>query len=253
MPLHPALADIAIRLVLTLAAGALIGINREEGGHVAGLRTNMLVCLAASVSMIQANLLMDSTGKAHDSFVVFDLMRFPLGILSGMGFIGAGAIIRRGDLIKGVTTAATLWFVTVVGLCLGGGQIWIGIAATVLGAAVLWFLRRVDERISREQHARLAIVYRGDVALDSVMDSVPSLAALDRKLLSERRFADAPTEARYDVSWRAPGMSRPNVDFVQNLLRRDGILAVHWESADAPSGESKGTGATALRPNWLET
>ena len=69
----------------------------------------MLVALAAAISMIQVNLLLPSAGKPSDSFVMLDLMRLPLGVLSGMGFIGAGAIVRRNDLVQGVTTAATLW------------------------------------------------------------------------------------------------------------------------------------------------
>jgi putative Mg2+ transporter-C (MgtC) family protein len=114
-------------LLCTLLAGMVVGINRDEKGRAAGTRTNVLVCLAASLSMIQANLLMHSKGKAADSFVVLDLMRLPLGILSGMGFIGAGAILREGDMVLGVTTAATLWIVTVLGLCFGGDQILLGL------------------------------------------------------------------------------------------------------------------------------
>jgi putative Mg2+ transporter-C (MgtC) family protein len=59
----------------------------------------------------------------HNSIVRLDIMRLPLGILSGVGFIGAGAILRRGDTVRGVTTAATIWLVTVVGRCFGGGQL----------------------------------------------------------------------------------------------------------------------------------
>src|SRR4051794_10544994 len=105
---------IAVRIFFTILGGALIGLDRGEHGRPAGLRTTLLVCLAASLAMLQANLLMNSTGKASDSFVVLDLMRLPLGILSGMGFIGAGAILRKDNLVLGVTTAATLWFVTVM-------------------------------------------------------------------------------------------------------------------------------------------
>src|ERR1700759_2005439 len=103
--------DVAMRLICTTIGGLVIGFNREEEGRPAGLRTTLLVALAAALSMIQANLLLGTAGKAADSFVVLDLMRLPLGILSGMGFIGAGAILRRENLVLGVTTAATLWFV----------------------------------------------------------------------------------------------------------------------------------------------
>ena len=83
--------------------------------------------------MIQMNLLMESNGKTQDSFAVMDLMRLPLGILTGVGFIGAGAIVRKSEMVVGVTTAATLWFATVVGLCLGGGQLILGSVSTVIG------------------------------------------------------------------------------------------------------------------------
>ena len=88
--------QVTLRIVLTVVAGLIIGFNRGEHGRPAGMRTTLLVCLAASLSMIQANLLMNSVGKAHDSFVVLDLMRLPLGILSGMGFIGAGRDPEKG-------------------------------------------------------------------------------------------------------------------------------------------------------------
>jgi putative Mg2+ transporter-C (MgtC) family protein len=114
MPITIEWPDIALRLALTVVAGTLIGLNRSEHGHSAGLRTTLLVCLAASVSMIQVNVLLPIAGKSPGSFAVLDLMRLPLGILSGMGFIGAGAIVRQGSLVRGLTTAATLWFVTVL-------------------------------------------------------------------------------------------------------------------------------------------
>src|SRR5204862_444155 len=126
MPLYPTWPDLALRLALTILAGGLIGISRSEYGRPAGLRTTILVCLAASLSMMEVNLLMATTGKSHDSFIQLDMMRLPLGILTGMGFIGAGAILRRGEMVHGVTTAATLWLVTVLGLCFGSGQIALG-------------------------------------------------------------------------------------------------------------------------------
>ena len=99
MPLTLDWSQFAARLFFTILAGALIGWDRGEQGHPAGLRTTLLVCLAASVAMIESNALLDTRGKPEDSFVVLDLMRLPLGILSGIGFIGAGAIIRRGDMV----------------------------------------------------------------------------------------------------------------------------------------------------------
>jgi putative Mg2+ transporter-C (MgtC) family protein len=137
MPLEPSWPDIAVRLVLTILAGAVIGFNRGARGHAAGFRTTILVGLAASVVMSQANVLLPLSGKTSESFAVMDLMRLPLGILTGVGFIGGGTILKKGDLVTGVTTAAALWLMTVIGLCLGGGRLILGTITTVLGVLTL--------------------------------------------------------------------------------------------------------------------
>jgi putative Mg2+ transporter-C (MgtC) family protein len=157
MPLHPTWTDILARLALTLAASGAIGLDRESHRHTAGLRTTMLVGLAAALAMIQANVLLPVDGKTASSFSVLDLMRLPLGILTGVGFIGAGAILKREDTVSGVTTAATLWLTTVVGLCLGGGQLGLGVIGALLALVVLFGLRRLERRWTRHNRARLVI------------------------------------------------------------------------------------------------
>jgi putative Mg2+ transporter-C (MgtC) family protein len=159
MAMTPSLrwTDVALRLALTVGAAIVLGYNRSEHGKAAGMRTTLLVCLAASVAMLQVNALLPTAGRASDSFVMNDLMRLPLGILTGVGFIGGGAILRRGDMVVGVTTAATLWLATVVGLCLGGGQIALGLAATGLGLFALWALKWVESRLRQESDARLSL------------------------------------------------------------------------------------------------
>jgi putative Mg2+ transporter-C (MgtC) family protein len=161
--MSPSLAwpDIGLRLGLTLLVGLVIGFNRSEHGKAAGMRTTILVCLAASVAMIQVNLLLPTAGRTTDSFVMNDLMRLPLGILTGVGFIGGGAILRRDNIVVGVTTAATLWLVTVIGLCLGGGQIGLGLAAAALGLFALWFLGRIEQALPRECRERVVIELEG--------------------------------------------------------------------------------------------
>ena len=141
--------DIALRLALTVFVGMVIGYNRSEHGKAAGMRTTVLVCLAASVAMIQVNLLLPMAGRGPTSFVMNDLMRLPLGILTGVGFIGGGVILRRDNIVVGVTTAATLWLVTVIGLCIGGGQIALGLAGTMLALGALWALRALEDWMLR--------------------------------------------------------------------------------------------------------
>jgi putative Mg2+ transporter-C (MgtC) family protein len=189
MPLHPTWEDIAIRLVLTVIAGAAIGLNREARGHAAGFRTTILVGLAAALSMIQANLLLSVVGKASGSFATMDILRFPLGVLTGVGFIGGGAILKRGNLVTGVTTAATLWVMTAIGLCFGGGQLAVGLAGSMLAVFTLWVLKRVDVRIAREQRAVLTILVPGSLAPD--LGHAIAEAGFRAYFVGKRRVADA--------------------------------------------------------------
>ena len=152
--------DVGLRILLTILAAGAIGFDRDIEGHSAGLRTSLLVALAACLAMLQANWLMNSVGKSSDSFVVLDLMRMPLGILTGVGFIGGGAILKRGDNVQGLTTAATLWFVTVIGLCFGGGQIGLGVAGGLLALLILRALKMVEVRLKREHASRLRLKWK---------------------------------------------------------------------------------------------
>lgn len=201
MPLEPSWWDIATRIALTLIAGGLIGLDRERGGHAAGFRTTILVALAACLAMVQANLLLSVFGKTPGSFTQMDVLRFPLGILTGVGFIGGGAILRRGDMITGVTTAATLWFITVVGLSFGGGQILTGIVATAIGFIVLSPLKHLDTWLRCEQKATLII--------SSSDADIPDLSAVLQPLkchagfLSLQRTADGRAAVTFELRWLA--------------------------------------------------
>jgi len=149
MPLQPTWADIAIRLALTMLAAGVIGFNRGAHGHAAGFRTTILVGLAASVAMIQANILLSESGKTPQSFAVMDLMRLPLGILTGVGFIGGGAILKEGrrEVVKGLTTAASLWATAAIAAAAALGRGLVAVGATLLALLILAALLKL-ERLS---------------------------------------------------------------------------------------------------------
>jgi putative Mg2+ transporter-C (MgtC) family protein len=230
MPVILSWEQVALRLALTMVAGALIGINRTERGRPAGLRTTLLVCLAASVSMIQANLLMNSVGKAFNSFVVLDLMRLPLGILTGVGFIGAGTIMRKGRMVTGLTTAATLWFVTVIGLCFGGGQIGLGSAGTGLGLVVLWGLKWLELNITQLQRATLVLVStREGPGEDQLRNTLGSAGvAIDSCDVIHLDQAQR-TRLQCQVSWRGRRMETRSPAFVDELAHHQGVLKLQWK------------------------
>jgi putative Mg2+ transporter-C (MgtC) family protein len=223
-------SEIALRLALTFAAGTLIGINRGEHSRPAGLRTTLLLCLAASIAMIQANLLLPTSGKSPDSFVVLDLMRLPLGILTGVGFIGAGAILRKDDLIVGVTTAATLWFVTVMGLCFGGGQIYLGLAALALGLLVLWGLKHIEARWKQERHGTLTVtIGTSGPGEDEISRLV--LQTNYKMLLGSVSYANdvQMREYSYALSWRDYPMATQSPAFLKSLAQLSGVIKLTWK------------------------
>jgi putative Mg2+ transporter-C (MgtC) family protein len=229
MPLNLSWSEIALRLAIAFAAGALIGFNRTEHGRPAGLRTTILVCLAACVAMLQVNLLLPLAGRHPDSFVMNDLMRLPLGILTGMGFIGGGAILRKGDLVLGVTTAATLWFVTVIGLCLGGGQLGLGMVATVIGFLVLWVLRWLEEFMPRDQHGTLVIL---SGAMSPTEEEIRASLAADRyKVISAAKSYmehGSQRELRFEVQRRVRDNEVRAPQFLEKLASHKSVLKLEW-------------------------
>ncbi|HTR41922.1 MAG TPA: MgtC/SapB family protein [Pseudomonadales bacterium] len=232
MALEVSWQDIALRLLLTVIGGVLIGMNREEHGQGAGLRTTLLVCLAASLSMIQANLLLGVAGKPQNSFVVLDLMRLPLGILSGMGFIGAGAILRKDSLVRGVTTAATLWFVTVMGLCFGGGQIGLGLSALLLGMIILGGLKRIEKHCKQHHQATLTIITGKNAP--SEIELIKTITDAGYKVISSSAVLGKGAqllEMNCEVSWHARIPDTQPFIFLKELVTHFSLAEVDWKVA----------------------
>ncbi len=226
---------IALRLLLTVAAGSLLGMERSRTGHPAGLRTTLLVTLAASVAMIQMNLLIPTNGKPSDSYAVMDLMRLPLGILTGVGFIGAGVIVRKNELVLGITTAATMWFATVVGLCMGGGQLILGSVSAAIGFVVLWGFRAVERRFERYQRAQLKVLVQGDEVTPQQLRE--KLKASDFQIKSfslssyntqRRRSMDC------DLRWASSSGNETSVPaLVAELERLPGVIQLEWTASSS--------------------
>jgi putative Mg2+ transporter-C (MgtC) family protein len=128
-----------------------------------------------------------------------DVLRFPLGILTGVGFIGGGAILRRGDMMTGVTTAATLWFMTVVGLCFGGGQIVTGTVATMVAFVVLSPMKRLDTWLRCERKATL-VIYGSSSDIPDLSDVLEPLEC-STLLASLGRSEDGRIVVSFELRW----------------------------------------------------
>jgi len=219
--------EIALRLACTVLAGGLIGLDRGGHGRAAGLRTMLLVCVAASVSMIQANLLLQSSG-VPGQFLRMDVMRLPLGILSGMGFIGAGAILHRRNLVEGVTTAATLWFVTVMGLCFGGGQIALGFAVLGIGLAILWILKRLERQYPCEHRARLVLASSPGSPSEAELRGLLEAAGHRVARWEVAYEKDASQRICCEIRWNALPEEIAPPPYVRALAARPDVAAASW-------------------------
>ena len=227
---EPTWIDVLLRLFCATVGGIVVGYNREARSQAAGLRTTTLVCVAACLSMVLANLMMTISGKEPQSFVRLDVMRLPLGVLSGIGFIGAGAIIRRGDAVMGVVTAATLWFMTVVGLVFGAGQIGLGAGVTLGAIVMLSPLKRTDDVMRRSFRAALNVTAEATGLSEDELRGI--LEDHGQRIVT---WAVTYTEggavfaARVELEWtgRRRDRARPP-EFVAALMRRQAVREADW-------------------------
>ena len=128
------------RIILSAILGALIGYERQFKHNSAGLRTNILVCIGSCLIMILSNLLYEQVeGKTNA-----DPARLAAQVVSGIGFLGAGAIIKEGVNVIGLTTAACIWVVSGVGLAVGAGYYIIAVFASLLVYIILEILSQMD-------------------------------------------------------------------------------------------------------------
>lgn len=124
------LADFILRLVVAGLLGAVIGLDREIRAKEAGFRTHFLVSLGSALIMIVSQYGFSEIATMQN--VSFDPSRVAAQVVSGIGFIGAGTIIIQKKFVRGLTTAAGLWATAGIGLAIGAGMYWVGIAATLL-------------------------------------------------------------------------------------------------------------------------
>jgi putative Mg2+ transporter-C (MgtC) family protein len=136
----PMLLRVIIKISVACLCGSIIGLNREHAGENAGWRTHILVTIASAAFVMS----MKESGAA-----VAELTRVVQGIATGVGFLGAGVILRMPDSmrVKGLTTAASIWLTAAVGCGVGAGRIWMPLVATIFGWFTLFFLRHWEHHV----------------------------------------------------------------------------------------------------------
>jgi putative Mg2+ transporter-C (MgtC) family protein len=136
--------EVVLKLVLAIALGGLIGLEREASQKPAGFRTNILVCVGSAMMMMLSVMIIQSKGGTTDT-----LVRMAAGVITGIGFLGAGTILHARGTIAGLTTASTIWVVAGLGLVIGAGYYVPALIFTALTIATLVLFRKVEESYLR--------------------------------------------------------------------------------------------------------
>lgn len=133
----------AVKLLFSMVAGGLVGLNRERNKQPAGFRTHILICVGSALLMIISIYI----PQVYFDFKNGDPGRIAAQVVSGIGFLGAGAIIRLGTNIRGLTTAASIWLISGVGLCIGAGLYLIAALTIVISLFTLIVLDKIEIRL----------------------------------------------------------------------------------------------------------
>lgn len=170
-PWHLEPIYMAGRLLLALVLGGLIGFERERNSSAAGFRTHILVCLgSALVMLLSAYGFPEFSNQPH---VNMDPARLAAQVISGIGFLGAGTILRNGLSITGLTTAASLWVVAAIGLASGAGFYFAAILTTIMVLLSLWMLTYVEKRYFSSKRVYLLKIHA--VRTHGVLNDISSL------------------------------------------------------------------------------
>jgi putative Mg2+ transporter-C (MgtC) family protein len=219
-------AEILLRVGLAAGLGGAIGFERELREREAGLRTHMLVSVGAALfTLVSAYAWTDWRFSTEDG-LVFDPTRIAAQIVTGIGFLGAGAIIRQGLSVRGLTTAATLWVVAAIGMASGAGYYAAAVITTVLVLISLWPLRIAARPVLgrfRPEEGRLVVELGAGASTGSVLETVEAAGTLVRSL----EFEEEGDSRRIDMRVRLE-RGQDAADVIDALTRAQEVKGARW-------------------------
>jgi putative Mg2+ transporter-C (MgtC) family protein len=207
--------NLILRLLIAAFLGSIVGADRERLAWAPGLRTHMLVCVGACLFMIVSAFgFSDILGTRN---VVLDPSRIAAQVVSGIGFLGAGSILLRGEVIRGLTTAASLWSVAAIGLAVGGALYVEAVAATVIIMIILAGIKPLEERFQQrnKNHEILLETQPGELSLAALE------TALGYRATRIVRYVARPsdTEGLESVSITLTRLAPRDVQEIENILK----------------------------------
>lgn len=210
--------DTLARLLLAVVLGGAVGMERELSAKPAGLRTNILICLGAAL-LTELSIDLAALAVSDAGGVRGDPARLAAQIIPGIGFIGAGAILHGKGRVTGLTTAATLWIVTAIGIAVGTGRYVEAIGTTVLVLGTLLVLGKIESRLIRShRHRRYVAVVEPSVAAITAVER----AFADCGLRVERDSVEK-GKTGYEVHFKVTGRRECHEQAMQRLVADPGV------------------------------
>lgn len=219
------LTDLVLRIALAGLLGGLVGLEREFSDQPAGFRTHILVSLGAALFTVAgAYGIADFYGG--DDVVRFDPTRIAAQVVTGIGFLGAGAILRQGITVRGLTTAASLWVTAAIGLAVGLGYIEGALAVSIGALLVLYPVKQIERRVLprlKRGHVKMRIDMDTELKLSDLAERVESMGAKVEGLKIVTEGDERHLAARLQLP---PGISGD--DLADAISEIEGVTTVDW-------------------------
>lgn len=210
-----------IKLSLAVVLGGVVGYEREHRSSPAGLRTHILVCIGAAIVQITAF----DFYAGHKGQFSTDPMRLGAQVISGIGFLGAGTIIKEGSNIRGLTTAASLWAVGCIGLAVGTGLYIESIVATIFIYSSLEGLKRLENRISKKKRrSTIQIIIQNTNGRLAELGNTIDFMGIEAENVESVREEDR-IILKFEIKI-PPHIS--NEKLIEKLILQDGIIGVKF-------------------------
>ncbi|HEX2332449.1 MAG TPA: MgtC/SapB family protein [Burkholderiales bacterium] len=224
--------EIVFRIIAALAAGGLIGLERSHRGRPAGFRTHALVCLASSLLMLVTVYESHWFPRDSASRVILDPTRMAQGIMTGIGFVGAGAIIKEGFTVRGLTTAASIWITAAIGILTGIGFYFAALVGTVLVLGTLSTFRWIEARLPTETYAIFMVRFKRDAAMtEAALRALIESTGFSAHNLSYRLHSDL---GQFEYRMVLRTLDASNARALSDKLRADSSVL---EFRIAPTGD----------------
>jgi len=214
-------AEMLLRIAAGAALGGIIGYERDRHGRPVGLRTHLIVAMAAATFMVVSSQFVYFQHYAKEDLVTVDTSRIAASVVTGVGFLAGGTILRQGLNVQGLTTAAGLWLVTAIGLSSGAGMFVESAVVTGMGVVALTVLRRFEDKNDKLVRRRVSVTL-GEEAQDiaAVVEALEKLGAKVSDVEYEKRLDDDKKRlvVTLDVDF-ADGMTVPKLIVAVETVR----------------------------------